>query len=152
MRSLVALAVFAALVAVASAFGATYMPGDWYAGLDKPSWTPPPVVFAPVWTVLYVMIALAGWLAWRAQGTGVLVALWLLQLIFNAAWSYLMFGRHEIGLALADIAALWLSNLAFVVAAWSPARPASLLFLPYLAWVSFAAALNFEVWRLNALG
>jgi tryptophan-rich sensory protein len=142
--------VFLALVAAAAYFGMTYQPGPFYAALQKPDWTPPNNWFAPVWTVLYVMIALAGWIAWRAQGFGPLLWLWLLQLILNGAWSYLMFGEKQITSALVDIAALWLAILTFIVVAWPVRRSAALLFVPYLLWVSFAAALNFEIWRLNS--
>jgi tryptophan-rich sensory protein len=146
----VALAVFAGLVVVAAQLGATYQPGAWYQGLAKPVFTPPSWLFPIAWTTLYVMIGLAGYFAWKADGLGAAVGVWLLQLILNAAWSYVMFGRHDIGLALADIAALWLSIAAFIWLTWNRSRIAAMLFVPYLAWVSFAAVLNFEVWRLNA--
>lgn len=146
----VALAVFATLVVIAAQFGVTFRPGPWYEGLAKPSFTPPNAVFPVAWTVLYVMIGLAGYFAWKAEGIGAAVGVWLLQLILNAAWSYVMFGRHEIGLALAVLAALWLSIAAFIALTWRSSRLAALLFVPYLLWVSFAALLNFEVWRLNA--
>lgn len=150
MTRYASLAVFLALVAGAAYFGMTHLPGPFYAALDKPAWTPPKEVFAPAWTVLYVMIALAGWIAWRAQGFGPLLWLWLLQLGLNGAWSYLMFGEKQINSALFDIGALWVAILAFIVVAWPVRRSAALLFAPYFLWVSFAAALNFEVWRLNA--
>lgn len=146
----IALAVFATLVVIAAQFGVTFRPGPWYEGLAKPSFTPPNAVFPVAWTVLYVMIGLAGYFAWKAEGIGAAVGVWLLQLILNAAWSYVMFGRHEIGLALAVLAALWLSIAAFIALTWRSSRLAALLFVPYLLWVSFAALLNFEVWRLNA--
>jgi benzodiazapine receptor len=142
--------VFLALVVAAAYFGMTYEPGPFYAALQKPAWTPPNNWFAPVWTVLYVMIALAGWIAWRAQGFGPLLWLWLLQLCLNGAWSYLMFGEKQITSALIDISALWLAILISIVVAWPVRRSAALLFVPYLLWVSFAAALNFEIWRLNS--
>lgn len=147
---LIALAVFAALVVVAAQFGAMYRPGAWYQGLVKPSFTPPNWLFPIAWTTLYVMIGLAGYVAWKAQGIGAAIGVWLVQLILNAAWSYIMFGRHDIGLALIDIGAVWLSIAAFIALTWNRSRLAALLFVPYLAWVSFAAVLNFEVWRLNA--
>lgn len=146
----IALAIFALLVVVASQFGAIYRPGAWYASLAKPSFTPPGWVFPIAWTALYVMIGLAGYFAWKAEGIGAAVGVWLLQLGLNAAWSYVMFGRHEIGMALAVVAALWLAIAAFIALTWRPARLAALLFVPYLLWVSFATLLNFEVWRLNA--
>lgn len=146
----VALAVFAALVVVAAQFGATFRPGPWYEALAKPSFTPPNAVFPIAWTALYVMIGLAGYFAWKAEGLGAAVGVWLLQLSLNAAWSYVMFGRHEIGLALAILMALWLAIAAFIALTWRSSRLAALLFVPYLLWVSFAGLLNFELWRLNA--
>lgn len=143
------LLVFLALVAGAAYFGMTYLPGPFYAALQKPDWTPPDTVFPPVWAVLYVMIAIAGWIAWRAQGFGPLLWLWLLQLCLNGAWSYLMFGEKQITSALVDMGALWLAILAFIVLAWPVRRSAALLLVPYFLWVSFSAALNFELWRLN---
>ncbi len=143
------LLVFFALVALAAYSGMSYEPGPFYAALQKPAWTPPDSIFSPVWTVLYIMIAVAGWVAWRAQGFGPLLWLWLLQLCLNAAWPYLMFGEKQLSPALLDIAALWLAILTFIAVAWPVRRSAALLFVPYFLWVSFAAALNFEIWRLN---
>jgi tryptophan-rich sensory protein len=144
------LLVFLALVALAAWSGAAFLPGPFYEALQKPAWTPPGQVFAPVWGVLYLMIALAGWIVWRAQGLGPALWLWLVQLALNAAWPWLMFGRKQIDFALIDIGALWLAILAFLVAAWPVRRSAALLFVPYWLGVSFAAALNFELWRLNS--
>jgi translocator protein len=149
VRRYTALLVFVALVAIGAASGATFKPGPFYAALAKPDWTPRPELFAPVWAALYVLIALAGWVVWRAQGLGPALWLWLIQLVLNAGWSWIMFGRKQIDLALLDIGALWLAILAFIVAAWPVRRTASLLFVPYFLWVSFAGALNFAIWRLN---
>ena len=149
MRNISSLAVFAALVVLAAYTGAQFLPGDWYAALNKPTWTPSNWVFPVVWPILYVIIAVAGWLAWRAAGWSPAIIVWGVGLFFNGFWSYLMFGRHEISIALADIALLWLAIVAFIAAAWHVERRASYLYLPYLAWVSFAAALNFAIWRMN---
>jgi tryptophan-rich sensory protein len=136
----------------AAAVGSRFQPGTWYAALERPSFTPPGAVFGPVWTLLYLLMALAAWLVWRRGGfAGARLALsaYLLQLALNAAWSWLFFGEHRIGLALADIIVLW---LAIAATAWlfhRHSRTAALLLLPYLAWVSFATALNFAFWRLN---
>ncbi len=150
MKRYTSLFVFLALVAAASATGALYQPGPFYAALAKPAWTPPDAIFAPAWAVLYVMIALAGWIVWRAQGLGAALWVWLVQLALNAAWPWLMFGRKQIDMAMIDVTAMWLVIVAFIVVAWPVRRSASLLFVPYLAWVSFAAALNFAVLRLNS--
>jgi translocator protein len=149
MQSFAAFVVFALLVVVAASSGATFMPGEWYAALNKPAWTPPDWLFPVAWTILYIMIALAGWLAWRAAGWSAAVAIWGVALILNALWSYLMFGRHDIGLALVDVAALWLAIAAFIWTAWPLDARAAALFVPYLLWVTFAAALNFAVWQMN---
>lgn len=149
MRSLGSLVVFAALVAAAASSGSAFMPAEWYAALSKPSWTPPNWVFPVAWTVLYILIAIAGWLAWRAGGWTPALLAWGAGLVLNALWSYMMFGRHDIALALADLVALWVTIVAFVFAAWPLSRGASYLFLPYLAWVTFAGALNFAVWQMN---
>lgn len=140
---------FAALVALTAVTGSSFMPGAWYEGLAKPSWTPPNWAFPIAWTILYVMIAVAGWLAWRREGMSRAVAIWGAGLVLNALWSYLMFGRHDIFAALIDIAALWVAIAAFIIATWRSEPRAAYLFLPYLAWVSYAASLNFWIWRLN---
>ena len=153
MQQLPALAVFIALTALAALPGVTLRPGSWYAGLGKPAWTPPNWLFGPAWTLLYVLIAVAGWRVWRGGGLGgpaaaALVA-WLCGLALNAAWSWIMFGRHQIGWALVDSALLLGTILVFIRLAWPVDRAAELLFVPYLAWVTFATALNAAVWRLN---
>ena len=145
-----ALLVFLALVALAAYSGMRHPPGPFYEALTKPAWTPPDGLFAPVWIVLYVMIAFAGWIVWRAQGLGPAFWVWLVQLALNAAWSWIMFGQKEIPHALFDIAALWLAIAVFIRLAWPVRRTAALLFVPYFLWVTFAAALNFEIWRLNS--
>jgi len=149
LRNIGSLAVFAVLVFIAASSGATFMPGEWYASLQKPSWTPPDWVFPVVWTILYIMIAIAGWLVWKAAGFTHAIVVWGIALILNALWSYVMFGRHEIGLALVELIALWIAILLFIIMAWRIDRRASYLFLPYLAWVSFAGELNFVLWQLN---
>lgn len=153
MSNMWSLAVFVILVVIAAASGAVFQTGPWYEALNKPSWTPPNWLFPVAWTVLYLMIAVAGWMVWKAGGGfNVAVAIWGVGLVLNALWSYIMFGRHDITLALVDVTALWLATAAFIVAAWGIDQRAAYLFMPYLAWVSFAAALNYEVWRLNPTG
>lgn len=127
--------------------------GDWYAALNKPSWNPPNWVFGPVWTALYIGMAVAAWLVWRKNG---LAAAWLplllfgVQLFLNAAWSALFFGMRSPGIAFADIVLLWIAILATIVAFGRISSLAATLLVPYLAWVSFATALNWSIWRLNA--
>lgn len=126
--------------------------GSWYAGLAKPSWNPPGWVFGPVWTVLYAMMAVAGWLVWRKGQPASWHALrWFaIQLVLNVGWSAIFFGLQMPGLAFAEILVLWLAIAATLMTSWRVSRAAGLLLVPYLLWVSFAAVLNFAIWRLNA--
>ena len=149
MRPALSFLVFLVLVGAAATTGAQFTTGTWYESLNKPSWTPPNWLFPIAWSVLYLMIAIAGWLVWRRYGVNGTLAVWAIGLVLNALWSYLMFGRHDIVGALIDVAALWLSIAAFIVMAWSQDQRTAYLFMPYLVWVSFASALNFAVWRLN---
>jgi tryptophan-rich sensory protein len=156
MRSFVVLVLFLLICFGVAAFGGQFAPGAWYAALDKPAWNPPSWVFAPVWTVLYALMAVAGWLVWRARepvGTsGPALGAFALQLVLNGAWSWLFFGLHLPGLAFAEIVALWMAILLTVVLFWRVRPLAGALLLPYLAWVAFAAVLNLALWRLNAGG
>ncbi|MEM8962919.1 MAG: TspO/MBR family protein [Acidobacteriota bacterium] len=153
-RDIIALAVFLLLVVLTSAFGALVTsPGAWYAGLDKPPWTPPNWLFGPVWTVLYIMIAVAAFLVWRRAG-GVGPARWAfvawgVQLALNAAWSWIFFSLRRPDWAFIEIAVLFVAIVVTMVlfARWS--RPAMGLLVPYLFWVSFAAALTLRIWQLN---
>jgi benzodiazapine receptor len=151
VKNVATLAVFLILVASAAAFGGIFQPGPWYAGLAKPDWTPPNSWFGPVWSLLYVCIAVAGWLVWRATGPGrrTALALWAAQLTLNALWSWLFFGLHLKGLALLDILLLWSIAAAFAWRARGLSKLASGLFAPYLAWVGFASALNAALWWMN---
>lgn len=138
---------------VAAAFGGLFMPGEWYASLKKPSWNPPGWIFGPVWTALYTMMALAAWLVWKRGGWKAQsrpLALFLVQLALNAAWTPLFFGLGWAGVAFAEMVFLWLAIGATLLAFRPVSRAAAGLLAPYLAWVSFAAALNFTLWRLNS--
>ena len=152
MMDVTAFVVFLALCTAAASTGIVFRPGQWYAGLNQPSWRPPNALFGPVWLVLYIMIATAGWLVWREAGiagAALPLALWALQLALNATWSWLAFRRRRLDLAALGMAALWLAILANILA-FHPISPlAAWLLVPYLAWVSFALALNVKLWRLN---
>lgn len=126
--------------------------GDWYATLAKPSWNPPNWVFGPVWTALYVGMAVAAWLVWRRRGWDSRVPLFVfgVQLLLNAVWSGLFFGMRNPGVAFAEIVLLWLAILATILAFKHVSTLAAVLLTPYLAWVSFATALNWSIWRLNS--
>ena len=126
--------------------------GTWYRTLHKPDFNPPDWVFAPVWTLLYLMIALAGWRVWRRVGlSGARAGMvaYLAQLALNLAWSFLFFGDRMIGIALAEIVLLLVSIGFNAVLFWRIDRLAGWLLVPYAAWVAFACVLNFALWRLN---
>lgn len=145
---------FCAANFVAAMSGGIFRPGAWYKSLNKPSWQPPDWLFAPVWFVLYGMIAAAGWMVWETAGwNGAMLAmtLYAVQLVLNALWSAIFFGMRRMDLALIEVAALWLSIAATIAAFWPIDTTAAYLMMPYLAWVSFAAFLNFTMVRLNPL-
>ncbi|KAB0680432.1 tryptophan-rich sensory protein [Aureimonas leprariae] len=144
------LAVFGLLGFAAATSGGFFRPGEWYERLRKPSWTPPNWAFGAVWSVLYVMIVIAGWLVWRNEPGGPAVWLWGIQLVLNALWSAIFFGMRRIDLAMAEVLLLWLAIAAFIVAAAGISATAAILFVPYLIWVTIAAALNWGVLRMNA--
>jgi tryptophan-rich sensory protein len=151
-NSLFALPAFGVACFLAAATGAVFRPGAWYKRLAKPSWLPPDWLFAPVWTVLYLSIAVSGWLVWREGAlNGVPLAAYTVQLALNAAWTPLFFGLRRPDLALAEIVLLWLS-VAAIIALFQPLHAgAAWLLVPYLGWVTFAAALNLAIWRRNRL-
>lgn len=143
---------FVLLVAAVASTGAMFKPGGWYETLAKPSWTPPNWLFPVAWTLLYLMIAVAGWLVWRTvgfSGASLAFALYFLQLLLNAAWSWLFFGLHRMDLALVDISVLWLTIAANIVAFYAIRPGAGYLLIPYLIWVTYAAALNLTIWQMN---
>ncbi len=123
-----------------------------YGELSRPSWAPPAWLFGPVWSVLYVLMAVSAWLVWRKhgfRGASSALGLFVFQLAANALWTWLFFGLHLGALSLAEIAVLWLLIAANIFAFWRLQRLAALLLLPYLAWVSFALALTYSLWRGN---
>ena len=125
---------------------------SFYAQLAQPVWAPPPWVFGPVWTVLYALMGIAAWLVWRSGGfrnNRQALTLFLLQLAFNAVWSWLFFAWHLGVLSLADILVLWILIVATLVSFWRVRPLAGALLIPYLLWVSFASALNYSLWQLN---
>ena len=125
---------------------------EWYPSLNKPAWTPPNGVFGPVWTLLYASMGFAAWMVWLQRGSSDVTAalsLFGLQLILNVIWSGLFFGLHLPGAGLLDIAALWCAIVATIISFRRVVALAGWILAPYLAWVSFALALNFEIWRLN---
>jgi tryptophan-rich sensory protein len=129
--------------------GSLTVPGGWYAQLVKPAFNPPGWLFAPVWTAIYILIAIAGWRVWQRDRNSWPMRLWWAQLVLNFLWTPVFFRAHLIGLALADIALLLAVILGFIVTAWRIDRTAALLFVPYAAWVAFAAILTASILALN---
>lgn len=124
-------------------------PGEWYANLNQPSFTPPNWLFGPVWTVLYAMVGIAGWRTRQRRYHGIAMQVWFGQLAVNLTWSPVFFGLHLIGLALLIIAVMVLLTIVFIRLTWHTDRIAAYLMLPYLAWISFASILNAAFWVLN---
>jgi tryptophan-rich sensory protein len=129
--------------------GAVTVPGGWYAGLTKPAFNPPARLFGPVWTVLYILIAAAGWRVWQRDRSGRPMKLWFAQLALNFLWTPVYFGAHQIGLAFVVILLMLAAIFAFIVIAWRLDRVAAWLFVPYAAWVAFASLQNGSIWMLN---
>lgn len=147
-----ALVAFILVTFIAPALGAFSMPGAWYAALNKPSWNPPGWIFGPAWTLLYILMAVAAWLVWRRGGfaeQGRPLTLYFVQLALNAAWTPIFFGAHAMGWALLEIVALWCAIALTLVSFRRVSPAAGWLLAPYLAWVTFATALNFTLWRMN---
>lgn len=138
----------------ASAVGAaaSIQAQSFYGQLVQPAWAPPPWVFGPVWTVLFALMAIAAWLVWRNGGLrsqSLALSLFLVQLVPNALWSWLFFAWRDGALAFADIILLWALILATLLSFWRVRPLAGVILVPYLLWVSFAAALNHALWQLN---
>ena len=135
----------------AATTGYLFPTGEWYKGLSKPSWTPPDWAFPVAWTTLYLLIAFAGARVATVGGPGATTALafWALQIAANTLWTPAVFGANRLRVGLAVMAVLWLAVLATTLASWSVSTLAGVALLPYLAWVSLAAALNWELIRLN---
>ena len=139
-------------VAAAAGAAASVNAGPFYAQLIRPEWAPPASVFGPVWTILYTLMGIAAWLAWRPGGfraARTALTLFVVQLVLNALWSWLFFGWHRGALAFADILLLWVAVAATLACFWRIRPLAGALLVPYLLWVSFATALNYSVWQLN---
>ena len=129
--------------------GANNVPGEWYQSLAKPAFNPPNWIFAPVWSLLYVLIAVVGARTWLSRRRSMAMRLWYAQLVLNFAWSPIFFGLQDPAAALIVILGLLVAVVGFIAAAWREDRTAALLFLPYLAWVAFATALNGAIVALN---
>ena len=151
-NQVMALVGWIALTFSAAATGTFVKTGGWYAELSKPSWNPPGWLFGPVWTVLYIMMAVAAWLVWQRGGWKKQrrpLTLYLVQWALNALWTPLFFGLQRPGLAFAEIAVLGLAVLATLIGFWRVRPVAAVLLVPYCLWTAFAAVLNFTIWLLN---
>lgn len=149
---IVGLVVWVVVSFVPSLSGAFVGMGEWYRSLDTPAWQPPGWVFGPVWTALYFVLGVAAWRVWRRGGLReqrLALGAFGVQWVLNGLWTPLFFGLQRPGLALVDIALLWVGALVTTVLFWRADRVAGGLMVPYMLWLSFAAALNFAIWRLN---
>ena len=133
----------------AGATGGLFPPGPWYRSLEKPWFTPPDWVFPVTWTVLYVCMSVAGARVAMQEGAGYALSLWAVQIAFNGLWTPVFFGLKNIRLGMFVVGFLWLVVLVTMIALWRVDVLSGVLFVPYLIWVTIAAALNAEVWRLN---
>ena len=151
---LMGLLIWLLVTAVAAALGsiASIDAAAFYSSLMRPDWAPPAWLFGPVWTFLYVLMAISAWLVWRERARSRVqpaLTLYSMQLAVNALWSWLFFAWHRGLAALADIVLLWFLIIATLVTFWRVRRIAAALLVPYLLWVTFAALLNLRVWQLN---
>ncbi|MEM8750018.1 MAG: TspO/MBR family protein [Pseudomonadota bacterium] len=137
------------IVGLGALIGTSFPIGEWYENLNKPFFNPPPSVFGIVWPMLYVKIAVVGWRFFVSEGRIPGWGAWVGQMILNFAWSPLFFGAHQIFWGMWVIAATLALAVSFVTTTWHEDRFASVLFLPYCAWLSFALLLNVAFWIIN---
>ena len=162
MTSALALIGWIALCYAAAAAGAVFTTGNWYAILNKPTWSPPGWLFGPVWTLLYTMMGVSAWMVWgqgrgdapergagRGRGDASPLRVFLIQLALNAVWMPLFFGARQIGFAFIEIIVLWVAILATIIAFRRVSATAAWLLVPYLLWVTFASVLNGALWWMN---
>lgn len=142
-------AIFLMACGAAGATGGLFPPGDWYDRLEKPSWTPPNWLFPVAWTTLYLCMSIAATRVAMMPGAGLAMALWALQIALNTLWTPVFFGMQKIRMGMWVLALLWVSVAGCTIAMFGLDWIAGLLFLPYLAWVTTAAALNWSVMQLN---
>ena len=125
----------------------------WYAALNKPAFNPPNSIFGPVWTTLFLLMGISAYLIWRKgvhdKNVKIALLIFIVQLLLNVTWSFLFFGLHSPSSAFFEIIILWLAILVTVFSFMKISKPAGILLLPYLLWVSFASVLNFSLWKLN---
>ena len=145
------MAVFLVLVVLAAAIGGSFAAGEWYYSMYKPSWTPPPWFFAPLWVVLYLTMAMAAWQVWLSGHYSRLGALtwWMIQLILNVTWSWLFFDLHRLGWAWLELSLL-IAVVVLCIRAFSLlSKPSAYLMVPYIIWLIFSWVLNLAIWTMN---
>jgi len=152
MKRFIACVIFIVIAYLPAVIGSQFLPGSWYGTLQKPIWTPPGWIFGPVWTMLYLMIGISGFLAWEKGDPEKRFrpfTVYGLQLLANTLWSWLFFGLHRPGFALVDLFLLWLLVLINIALFAGRSRTSAWLLMPYFAWLTFAGALNWAIFRLN---
>ena len=154
MHRVTALGVFILIVVLAVAVGGQFVGGDWYQAMHQPSWNPPAILMALVWAVIYVLMAVSAWMVWETMRSMAMPSLawWGLQLLLGVAWSWMFFGVHRVGWALATMGAWLLVAVITTVSFRSIRFEAAGLMLPVLAWLVFSLALSFAQWQLNGGG
>ena len=152
IKLLISIVVCLAIGGVSGYFTANEIP-TWYATLNKPSFNPPNGIFAPVWSTLYILMAISFWLIWKSNTESSTknraMTFFVIQLILNFFWSIIFFSLHQLGFALVEIILMWMFILFSIVSFYPISKIASYLLIPYLLWVSFASVLNFAIWKLN---
>ena len=153
LKLLISIAIPLGIGALAGWFTAHGVNG-WYRTIAKPSWNPPDAVFAPVWTLLYILMGIALYLVWKSDAAVEIkrraILFWAGQLILNSMWSFLFFSKHDIGFAFVEILILWLAILFTILLFARISKAAAWLLVPYISWVTFATILTYTIWRLNA--
>lgn len=149
---IIGLVVWILICFIPAIIGSQFGPGDWYQTLTKPEWNPPNWIFGPVWTLLYISMGISVWIIWKNYGlktAAIPITFFIAQLILNALWSWFFFGLENVGLAFIDIVALWTLIFITLILFWKLNTWSGVLLLPYIAWVSFATVLNYNIWQLN---
>lgn len=154
MHSLLSLGLFLLIVVIAVVVGGQFTGGEWYPAMQQPAWNPPALLMAPLWAVVYVLIAVSGWMIWETMRGLAVAALtwWAAQLLLSVCWSWMYFGLHRPGWAL-GVMTLWLVVSVLVFRSFNPIRAqAAKLTLPVMAWLAFSWLLNLVQWNLNGGG
>lgn len=149
---IIGLIVWILICFIPAIIGSQFGPGEWYQTLTKPEWNPPNWIFGPVWTLLYLLMGISVWIIWKDYGlktAAIPIGFFVAQLILNALWSWFFFGLENVGLAFIDIVVLWTFILITLIMFWKLNTWSGVLLVPYIAWVSFATVLNYNIWQLN---